>query len=560
MSDPISRARPAGVGDNPAAHSPADNTGVSLRSSQRPTPTLKTCEERVPHGIPVARDNSGARFNTAVLRGLTEWNLNSNVFHAASLPGHPQRKMIHRYAAISAKLSGFTLKESVYTCETGNPGGALQKLCQGTLVVDCNTAIGMLTYRTLLEILGENDFNRYVDMTCPNGILKIDQATSAHLGTLATAFYSQRAMQIENPFSKEKFSVGDRLGIQGPAEGFAFHFAGENNFVNVVVDDRHRLVAFASKGKRNSWCYDELKEMLLKEYNAPLTCCDLFLMVEAARENPGDYPPYASWTPIMAFAWLKQTQPEALDEAMKMMLADPLSSQPTRLLPPPSSGIRGVVECTKAPSRVSLATLVSTPQRLASEALNDPVPEDIGFDVPLPGFIAEFAHQKRILAAVGTLLAMCSRPDLENSFAGVILHGDPGTGKSVAMKKTIALLEARGKSIWRSLDKMLMTSASNEFFGDPSYDPEQGIQALQAQLGERWRAVDVIVIDDLHPKSDAQRKGVQALHNAALRCARSHGKKIFLIVEGDPIGSLWSSIRFPVDDLSIWKIEGPPFR
>src|SRR5207302_2054076 len=101
----------------------------------------------------------------------------------------------------------------------------------------CGSALNLATHQALLTMLGDQSFNTYIQKAC-QGTLSINKQISSPIPSDKTAYYSAAHEQTENPLP-QNLKHGDRLWIQGPAHGYAFHPSSDMNGFNVQVDLSH---------------------------------------------------------------------------------------------------------------------------------------------------------------------------------------------------------------------------------------------------------------------------------------------------------------------------------
>lgn len=251
---------------------------------------------------------SGSALQRRMLEGLHHFNHDPDIRYMAELRQRPDAERINQRVTESAQQCGFERRANDEYLYRGNdPATALRGLLKvRPLILDCATALHVLTYQGLLESLGNAQFNTYIKEAC-DGVLSIDKQKAPPVPSDRTAYYSARHEQNENPLPAD-LRHGDRLWIQGPAHGYAFHPASEANGFNVLTDmttpDDPSLVGFvsAASATHGAWSYEGLRGLLLKAYNAPLTLRDLAFLHVRHQEGSQELAPYSAWTFHQAYA------------------------------------------------------------------------------------------------------------------------------------------------------------------------------------------------------------------------------------------------------------------
>lgn len=504
-----------------------------------------------------------------MLKELQQFNADPNILYMAELRQRPDAERINQRVTESVEKFGFERRSNdEYLYRGSDPATALRNLLKvRPLVLDCATALHLLTYQGLLESLGTAQFNSYIKDAC-DGVLSIDKQKAPPVPADRTAYYSARHEQNENPLPAN-LRHGDRLWIQGPAHGYAFHPTSEANGFNVLTDmsapDKASLVGFvsAASATHGAWSYDELRNLLLKSYNKPLTLRDLAFLHARHQQGSQELAPYSAWSFHQAYAWLKEAQPKAMAQALQQ-LKDPKADldQPTAIYPPQANAIRGVAQHSKTRESLSLRALTNYPDNLATVALNPVIPPDTQFGNLIHGFETRLPHQQQIHVAVDEFYRACK---VSNGppFQGTILYGNAGTGKTMASTAVLKRLAEEGHTVWKTNfsegedNTLLNADESQQLL---TVLQLKGSDAFYAALTEKfkpaWDKADILFIDDTNNKHDT----LASVSTAALRYARETGKKILITCNSDPIHAFHSSIEFPIDSISIRHIAGPDYR
>lgn len=178
---------------------------------------------------------SGAHFQQRILDGLVKISADPHVLYMTTLRQRTNAEQVNQWMTQTVKAYGFARPSDFeYIYQGPDPAQALDQLSQlRPLVLDCLTALRLLMYQELLAHLGPSDFNRYIQ-EAHQGKLAICQQTPS-LPSNSTVYYTARHEQNENPLP-HGLQSGDRLWIQGPAQGYAFHPTSDVNAFNVLVD------------------------------------------------------------------------------------------------------------------------------------------------------------------------------------------------------------------------------------------------------------------------------------------------------------------------------------
>lgn len=506
---------------------------------------------------------SGPAIQKQVLLELKKINEDPDVFYMSEFRQRQNPDDSNETITKRVSSYGFTRPSSEeYVYSGDDPAQALHELLAvRPLILDCATALHLLTYQALLKALGGTRFNAYIQEAC-HGVLEIRKQKAPPLPSNQTAYYCARHEQNENALPKD-LQMGDHLWIQGPAHGYAFHPASDANGFNVRVDTTNPkqplLVGFVSEGTATPgcWPYDKLRELLLEAYNAPLTLRDLSYIA-----NSQESAPYSSWTYKDAYGWLAESQPKALTKAMGLLSGKNVDlDQETELFPPKSDGIRGVVQQDRPRQSLTFTQLTKGGDKLSTVAINPVIQPDRKFGDWIPHFDTSLPHQRQIYAVMEEFYSVCTDATNQRKFHGAMLYGNAGTGKTMACNALVDRLQKEGYPIWKtnfnegktllSLDEM---KELLEIFG------AEGREACTAKLIEKfkpdWDKAKIIFIDDTNNKYGA----LADVSNAAVRYARQTGKKIVITCNSDPIQAFQSTIEFPCDSIFIRHIEGPDYR
>ena len=517
---------------------------------------------------------SGTALQRNILNGLKNLNADPDIIYETTFRQRSDFDAVDEKITEAVNKLGFSRpRPDEYWYEGSNPAEGLESLLNvRPLVFDCASSLHLLTYQALLKQLGPTNFNTYIENAYDDGQLAIRTRNPPRIPASTTIFYCARHEQQENLLPAD-LQTGDRLWVQGPADGFAFHPASAANAFNVLVDmQQHEaplLRGFVSQATatHGCWKYDELREMLLKAYNAPLTLRDVSILEMQSKAYMPDQPaPYSAWTFKKAYAWLDSTQPAALEEALQQLESSDVNlDKPTALLPPQANTIRGVAEHSRLQEELSLYALEHHPISLATVAVNPAVLHLDTSDNLIPGFEIELPHQQQIYATVQSFYNACINPALgENGhFNSAIFYGDAGTGKTMACKAVLKRLETEGKTVWQTdfnegENESLVSKAEEKKF--LLICQNEGRDAMKVALLEKlrpeWDKADILFIDHANNSHDI----LSDVSNLALRHARQTGKKILITCNTDPIKAFHSSIQFPVDFISIRHITGPDHR
>ena len=504
-----------------------------------------------------------------MLKELQQFNADPNILYMAKLRQRADAERINQKITESVEKLGFERRSNdEYIYRGSDPATALRGLLKvRPLVLDCATALHLLTYQGLLESLGNAQFNSYIKDAC-KGDLSIDKQKAPPVPSDRTAYYSARHEQNENPLPAD-LRHGDRLWIQGPAHGYAFHPTSEANGFNVLTDmstpDNPSLVGFvsAASATHGAWSYDGLRSLLLESYNKPLTLRDLAFLHTRHQQGSQELAPYSAWSFHQAYEWLKEAQPQAMAQALQQLNNPKVDlDQPTAIYPPQANAIRGVAQHSKTRESLSLQALIDYPDNLATVALNPAIPPDTQFGNLIQGFETRLPHQQQIHVAMDEFYRACKDSN-SPPFQGTILYGNAGTGKTMASTAVLRRLAEEGHTAWKTnfsegedetllnadesqqLLTVLQTKGSDAFYA-----------ALTKKFKPAWDKADILFIDDTNNKHDT----LASVSTAALRYARENGKKILLTCNSDPIHAFHSSIEFPIDSISIRHIAGADYR
>ncbi|WP_339057413.1 ATP-binding protein [Candidatus Regiella endosymbiont of Tuberolachnus salignus] len=508
-----------------------------------------------------------------VLKKIEELNKNPDVLYMSELRQRPEAEQINANLTKIVKEYGFERPENgvEYVYTGSDPAGALRNLLDiKPLVLDCGTALSLLTYQALLKTLGSVAFNTYIKEAC-DGTLSINKQTPPRLPANRTVYYSARHEQNENPLPKA-LKRGDHLWIQGPADGDAFHPASEINAFNVVVDingsGQPKLVGFdyATSPTHGRWSYTELRNLLLKSYNSPLTLGDIYILKSESGKNTQEKALYSSLTYADAYAWLSKNQPAELADALRLLDNKNVNfDQPTKLYPPKSQSIRGVVKHDSTQDSLSFDKLINDGDNLSTIARNPVIPPNKQFSDLIPGFKTDLPHQQQIHAAIDDFYHRCVDKNGQKkegqNFDGLILYGNSGTGKTMACKALVDQLKKKKHVIWKTDfsggESLLSTKEQTQLL---SLRQTKGTKAYYAALTEKfkavWKRADIIFIDDTNKPY-----GVLAnISKVAIDYAREMGKKILITCNSDPICAFHSHIKYPIDAIVIRHITGSDYR
>ncbi len=455
-----------------------------------------------------------------------------------------------------------------YTYRGPDPATALDRFSEvRPLILDCGTALHLATFIAIKCAIGPSQFNSCI-AEMHDGVLSIDKQQTPAVPTNHTAFYSARHEQQENVLPAD-LRNGDRLWVQGPAHGYAFHPASEVNGFNVVVDksdpDQTTLVGFVSDSRNGCgrWSYDELRQFLLDAYNKPLTLRDLKNLRAKAKYNlknagqgPGQdvnepyasrHASYSSWKFTSALQRLAQDQPDAIQEAYQRLNQNDVDlDQLTSLQPPEADTIRGVMQHGRMKDPISLYALTHYTSDYQTVAPNPDIPESRVFGLGAE-FETSLPHQRQVAAAMGDFYAACTAPG-GHGFQGAILYGKAGTGKTMGCRATLARLDQEGRAIWqtdfRAGQKLLSLDEEQALLVTLQTKGSEAVRdELIAKFSPEWSKADILFIDDTNSKHDT----LAEVSNAAMKYARAHSKKILITCNSDPIHAFRSTIEFPVD-------------
>lgn len=248
--------------------------------------------ERHSNTVPII---SKQRILQKVLSRLEKLNKDPDVLYMSELRKRPNAEQINKHLTKTVEEYGFKRTNDVEYVYTGSdPACVLRNLLSvRPLVLDCATALHLLTYQALLESLYRMDFNTYIEKSC-DGDLSINKQIPPPLPTNRTAYYSTLDEKNENPLP-EALKMGDHLWIQGPADGYAFHPDGKQHCAfNVLVDtngsEQPSLIGFYRCNDTviptyGRWSYAELRNLLLENYNSPLTLRDIQILHAESKKK-----------------------------------------------------------------------------------------------------------------------------------------------------------------------------------------------------------------------------------------------------------------------------------
>ena len=347
ISAPLARTHQY-VPDQHAVRSRGPTPDSSKASTSKSASAIRdrAAEHRIRSSLPFPDLSvlSGPNIQEYLLYELKRFNQSRRILYMKEFRQHPDAKEI--YAAVSKELRGLGFKRlsyEEYRYEGNSPAEALHRFLKiRPLILDCATALHLLALKTLWKALGDNGFNAYIKNIC-DGVLTIDKQSSP-----IPYEYIDCDVEQEDARPSANLQHGDRLWIQGPVNGFLYHPDSGVNAYNVLADmsepGRPLLVGFVSTASptHGIWSYEDLRQLLLNAYNAPLTLDDFATLRKRAELTPYEYAPHSTQTCLEAFRWLEQDQYAAFVQAKQELDRGAGGNQLTQLTPPPASAIEGV--------------------------------------------------------------------------------------------------------------------------------------------------------------------------------------------------------------------------
>ena len=499
---------------------------------------------------------------------LKEINDDEDILYMADLRKRPRAEQINEELTEAVKQYGFERRGNAgYVYKGKDPASALRNFSRiRPLVLDCGTALHWLTYVVLLELLGDEAFNIYIEKAC-DGELAIDRIVAPPLPSDSTIYYRSRHERHESPLPAD-LQDGDQLWIQGPADAYTWKITSPFNGHNVLVEKSETgeifLEGFASApdSPYRRLPYSGLRKFLLETSRSSLTFRDLLILQYQSVENPQGIAPQSSLPNEEAFEELRKNQSDALERALQFANdeEDLDLNQEAGLYPPESDSIRGVMAHIRVQESLPFHRLIEGGSRQYVLTRDPEIPAGGEFAAWIPGFEARLPHQRKLHAAAREFYDACfdAGGKKNRHFRGTILCGNADTEKTVACNALIERLEEEGFRIWkpglneREGEALLTHEEMQRFSAIPE---EQEADAFYAELAEKfkpaWDGADVIFIDD------AKRTLLINLGNAALRYARQAGKKILFNCDSDSMPAFHSSIERPTDWIAIRHIDEP---
>lgn len=523
------------------------------------------------------RDNdvSGTQLQQAFVTGLDKINQDEEILYLEDLANRPNAEATIQELKSALKRIGFEANTPVgHYRYTGTDSAQALRALEKTrpLIFDCASSLHFVKLVALLDTIGPEKFNRYIQSQY-DGTLSIDPKSATALVGSQSILYQNQHHPVEASLPTD-LNIGDHIWIQGPALGYLYHPASTTNAYNLLVsalnnDESVTLKGFVSSTGNNNhgdWSYNQMRTELLQTYNKPLTLGDLKFILANSQTRAM----YTDQTYADAINYLNASQPEAYIEALSTLMdltragaseLDERFKTPTKLMPPPADSIRGVVIHTRARESITQNALMNASPDITVLPVDPEIGEDatLGNILSIPNYRTELPHQRLVLKAAEDFITQIREKN--NDFKGLILFGKPGTGKTLACDAIANTMKTDGKKVW------------SVKFSDEStlLSPEEEMSALNQMVteGEKafydkaldkyadaWHKADLIYIDD----TNTTHGSLNSVSNAAIIFARKHNKSILINSNTNPAKILRDTIELPFDSISIYNVEGPDNR
>ncbi|MFI4957473.1 MAG: hypothetical protein ACHQAX_09760 [Gammaproteobacteria bacterium] len=406
----------------------------------------------------------------------------------------------------------------VYTYRGLNPAEAIDNLLKiKPLFLECGSAITLTAYLALKDVIGAEKFNQIIKVI-HNNELVIKLKSLPYFYTTTRYIRSLEETQEGMPLFVETsdFQAGNIVGIEGPIFGQAFHPASELNAYNLLWCENDGFLGFSSWNQPIK-TQAEFIGLLENAYQKNLSNGDLRFIHQLYNEKPNEYADFSTLSHKQVYDLIFNENLVAYNVLSTFFKEGKINKHEVTTVPVPEAfkniSSAGAVCCHKLDpnlfsfyihgnkNAISMAMFKEGDCFIDKSRLLLPYPPAAELD--FKSFSQDKTYQQKIVSEVTHFYYRSLDRISRKQMGGLVLQGNPGTGKTTACAIMLDALEKKGIRIWRAYlekpvleEKVYIELTQMKLYSQKS--EAELIRKLILHMIPQWQGYDVYFMDDLN--------------------------------------------------------------
>ena len=460
------------------------------------------------------------------------------------------------------------------------PSEALQRLRKLPVVIsDCKESLIILNHCILMDHVGGEKYNHIIQKFF-NGKISF----SINFPIVDSTSYQQYQYNLlENKQGLGELTVGDQVYLLGRAIGYGVKPTSESNAYNLVVvgynDNGEPLFKGFRSHDNRVFTYQVMINHFDKVMRRPLTIGDVYHLVIKVASSPNDRPDFSplTWQEIFnTFDAKAKLEMSSIVEQYEKFSGNTMARYlerkkattvcvPESLLAQPALGLVQVERFNEA-AFVAMCQPGDAPSENASHntvrvsapaAMHKPADDDFQDE----SYQVDHDFQLELYSVFKRFCSNVIRQSRQ-SFDGLFVYGDAGTGKTHLSQTAVAWLKSKGLKV---LEFTFSQSPLSEDFyikllessvkANGLYDETPDVMAY-LETHYNLSQHDIIYIDDANKKLSK----LSTVTKALLHYASQQGKIILVNSNQSPEEMLPSSFTERVSRIRFHEVRGSDYR